>query len=569
MLNFIEIKISNAQIKFIAILLLLATLPANVFSQTFTCPTTAAYKLQDATCYGSDDAIIRIRPNLLDGNPPPYIEIFVTDFSGDLILSIPLSNSYISDVFIDVTNLDPVFSPYNVEIKYWELTPTGELGTLWCSYEYAIELTQPPCTIEFTEFSIDLDPCSPSFGQYSAGVSGNACWWDGGRYFINNNLIPFTAWGLWSGDTLPPFTYNSSISGATIWSWGVKPGDTVQFLASNGNGTYSNDLDYSDSCYTLSDIIQIPCDIAIEELVTVDNFCQQVELNGRVNSAYMCSYLNLADISNWTITAYDLDGSYLSANVINADSTFYIPNLVDTNSQVKLVWQLGENCRTEKIVTIPPSQLNSAPVASSTVFCQGQTVTLSNPQAPDVSYIWLDANFQIVSLGTIEYEATEPGIYYSVVYIQNCADTASITLTAEPPIIVEEAASFCTGTSFTLPDGNTTETGGVYSYQYSTAEGCDSIYTLNLTEEICTGLTNSAIAGIEIYPNPSSGILHISNIPQGSQIKLINALGQVLVNMDAADAQTTLDVSNIANGIYTISLDADGIVVTRKMVIEK
>jgi hypothetical protein len=234
-----------------------------------------------------------------------------------------------------------------------------------------------------------------------------------------------------------------------------------------------------------------------------------------------------------------------------------------------LVWQLGENCRTEKIVTIPPSQLNSAPVASSTAFCQGQTVTLSNPQAPDVSYIWLDANFQIVSLGTIEYEATEPGIYYSVVYIQNCADTASITLTAEPPIIVEEAASFCTGTSFTLPDGNTTETGGVYSYQYSTAAGCDSVYTLQLTEEICTGLSTNTLTGIEIYPNPNKGILYLNNTPKGSRIKLINSLGQELMNMATADTHTTLDLSHFANGIYTIILEADGGMVTRKLVLEK
>lgn len=73
----------------------------------------------------------------------------------------------------------------------------------------------------------------------------------------------------------------------------------------------------------------------------------------------------------------------------------------------------------------------------------------------------------------------------------------------------------------------------------------------------------------EIYPNPSSGILHINNTPQGSRIKLINTLGQVLVNMDSMDDQTTLDVSRFANGLYTIMLESDGSLVSRKVLIEK
>jgi ELWxxDGT repeat protein len=73
----------------------------------------------------------------------------------------------------------------------------------------------------------------------------------------------------------------------------------------------------------------------------------------------------------------------------------------------------------------------------------------------------------------------------------------------------------------------------------------------------------------EIYPNPSSGILHIDNTPKGCRIKLINTLGQVLVNLESADDNTSLDVSRFANGLYTIILEADGAIVTRKIVVEK
>jgi len=105
-----------------------------------------------------------------------------------------------------------------------------------------------------------------------------------------------------------------------------------------------------------------------------------------------------------------------------------------------------------------------------------------------------------------------------------------------------------------------------------TIEGeCGSISTnvFTLTEQVCLGISEPTLDGFTIYPNPSSGILHISNVPQGSRIKLINTLGQVLLNMESADGNTSFDVSRFANGLYTIILEADGSIVTRKMVIQK
>ncbi len=184
--------------------------------------------------------------------------------------------------------------------------------------------------------------------------------------------------------------------------------------------------------------------------------------------------------------------------------------------------------------------------------------------------MWLDENFNELS-GIAEYSVSQGGTYYLVAsnLLYNCIDTASIVITSTPVITETASESFCAGQTFTLPDGTTTETGGVYSYEYSTAAGCDSVYTLQLTAEICTGLSTNTLNGIEIYPNPNKGILYLNNTPKGSRIKLINALGQELMNMDTDDTQTTLDLSHFAHGIYTIILEADGGMVTRKIVLEK
>ena len=109
-------------------------------------------------------------------------------------------------------------------------------------------------------------------------------------------------------------------------------------------------------------------------------------------------------------------------------------------------------------------------------------------------------------------------------------------------------------------------------YFIALASGTNSQFTFNRSIFSCSnlsGTTDVLKQDVTIYPNPSSGILHINNTPKGSRIKLINTLGQVLVNMDSEDAQTSLDVSRFANGLYTIILESDGGMVTRKVLIEK
>jgi len=174
------------------------------------------------------------------------------------------------------------------------------------------------------------------------------------------------------------------------------------------------------------------------------------------------------------------------------------------------------------------------------------------------------ASFAIPSLST-----NNSGTYYGIVTNLCNSDTLVINLTVNSTSNQTEQDIFCSGSIYTLPDGNTTEIGGTYTFQYTTSLGCDSLFTLQLTEEVCTGISTNTLTGIEIYPNPSKGILYLRNAPKGSRIKLINSLGQELMNMETADAQTTVNLNQFADGIYTIILEANGGIVTRKMLLEK
>lgn len=57
---------------------------------------------------------------------------------------------------------------------------------------------------------------------------------------------------------------------------------------------------------------------------------------------------------------------------------------------------------------------------------------------------------------------------------------------------------------------------------------------------------------IEIYPNPTDGLLHISAVSDMQRVNILNLLGQ---NVKTFEAANTLDVSDLKEGVYFLSAD--------------
>ena len=61
---------------------------------------------------------------------------------------------------------------------------------------------------------------------------------------------------------------------------------------------------------------------------------------------------------------------------------------------------------------------------------------------------------------------------------------------------------------------------------------------------------------IEVYPNPTTGMLNIANA-EGKSIVVINTLGQVVAHIDNAAENQTIDLSKLCDGTYFVKVDGN------------
>ena len=75
------------------------------------------------------------------------------------------------------------------------------------------------------------------------------------------------------------------------------------------------------------------------------------------------------------------------------------------------------------------------------------------------------------------------------------------------------------------------------------------------TVAICGGVQSvSGLEAINVYPNPSTGLVNISNLPYESTIDVVNMLGQLVHSSKANQGNYTADLSTLPNGSYFVKI---------------
>lgn len=105
------------------------------------------------------------------------------------------------------------------------------------------------------------------------------------------------------------------------------------------------------------------------------------------------------------------------------------------------------------------------------------------------------------------------------------------------------------------------------TYQYTdTANGCLLTDSIAMTVDICPGLSPSAPSGLQIWPNPSTGMFRVTGLQPNSHWELHDVQGRLLMRQQAAEMDLTLDLQALPNGVYLLrATDTEGKVHLRKL----
>lgn len=74
---------------------------------------------------------------------------------------------------------------------------------------------------------------------------------------------------------------------------------------------------------------------------------------------------------------------------------------------------------------------------------------------------------------------------------------------------------------------------------------------------------------IQISPNPASNTITINGMKDAIKIEIINVQGQVVKRINTNLQNETIDISNFANGFYTVQITQQNEVITNKLIIKK
>lgn len=283
-----------------------------------------------------------------------------------------------------------------------------------------------------------------------------------------------------------------------------------------------------------------------------------------------------------------------SANLLASGANSYTWNNGATGAYISVspsvstcytvIGQTSQGCIGSAVKCISVNATPYLSVSGLTTICQGASTTLQASGA--ASYWWSNGSNTSAIVVSPLYNSA-----YMVVG-SNGACSSSITVNVnvnpKPFVYITNADSIiCSGDStFLYASGaasytwNTGATGAylpitptassVYSVVGTATNGCSNSAVLYVNVSMCTGVDESAVglAEINIYPNPSQGLVNISGpAEQSIQVSLYDLSGRKLLQQTLTGAGA-LDLSGYAHGTYLLSLETKEQRFYKKLILE-
>jgi uncharacterized repeat protein (TIGR03803 family) len=233
------------------------------------------------------------------------------------------------------------------------------------------------------------------------------------------------------------------------------------------------------------------------------------------------------------------------------------------------------------VATVSVVNILTVTISGNTSVCMGGTITLMANGAS--TYSW-DTG---ATTNTLAVSPTVNTSYTVVGASGTCYDTTSVLINVNllPNISISSSSqTMCVNESATLTttgastySWSTSQTGAnivvsplistIYSVTGTDNNNCSSVAMFNQEVSECIGINQYSKnnTGILVYPNPNSGSFVIETA-NSTELKIVNALGEVLIKQQITEGKNNIDLSDQAKGIYFIQVKEGSHIKTIKMV---
>lgn len=262
---------------------------------------------------------------------------------------------------------------------------------------------------------------------------------------------------------------------------------------------------------------------------------------------------------------------------LGTGTVFVTPTLTNTTTYYVQSLTCGPSAtRTPITVSITPLP-NVNVVTTNTSICLGTSVTMTATGAS--SYTWsTGATTNTIALTpTINTSYSVIGINAGGCSGPNNTKTINITVNPNPTVGISTSNTLiCSGQTATLTSNgantytwSTSATGSVvaisptvttnYSVTGTDLNGCKNTTSITQSVSACTGISELINQnGIIIYPNPATETINIQSSEKINSIKIFSVEGKLVLEKALRKNNTTLNVSELSQGIYFMLCITEG-----------
>lgn len=189
----------------------------------------------------------------------------------------------------------------------------------------------------------------------------------------------------------------------------------------------------------------------------------------------------------------------------------------------------------EAVLNILDNDVLSAEITEDQTICDGSGTTLEvlnadGSESTPYTYLWSTGE-ETASIDVSPAATTT----YDVTVADACGGQSvdlEVTVNVASEITADIDAEICDDESYELPDGTTTSDAGLYTFDYLTDEGCDSIVNINLSIiEIPETVVEAGICDGESY-----------TLPDDSEVYEAGTYDVVLTSVDGCDSLVTTEL---------------------------